>query len=407
MTLANKIYLVFCAALVLLAFWVGGAFGDLSSYFIYGNDWAGLEVSGPLSDFINCQVPNPSYGIRISQFGEIYDGNKIQVYTAGWSSDQCYAEGNLCNCVASRLGPKPSGYYIIYKGGKGYAYIYWDTDTNTFTLPYGGNLTSNPAINILNANNEEISSGDTQFAIDFIDYTDRRFDISWQNNWSNYSSTITIYTGSDNDYNFTADFSDFDFNVDGNWYFVLEERTEAGELLNTLYDGIVSQNFYVEIAFTNIDPVLYCGQYDGDEVACTARSPACVFSSLSGLCLAPNNPTPTYPNGEDFSDWYASNSSGEYETPTPLAAAIGGFLYNIFSPLGDALTGLSDNFNLTDAFNKGQSLGEIFPKATSYIGFISPFIGGFPLALIIKILVLAILAVIIIKIIFKFIPFFG
>ncbi|MFA5359288.1 MAG: hypothetical protein WC310_05765, partial [Patescibacteria group bacterium] len=246
------------------------------------------------------------------------------------------------------------------------------------------------------------------FSINFENYQNKRFDIYWQNDWTNNSSSYTIYTGSSSDYNFVAAFSDFDFNVDSDWALVLKEYDESDNLIATHYGGINDASpFWADIKFTGISSVLYCGQYDNDEDGCTAHSPTCVFSSVTSLCLAPQGESPGYPSEEDFNDWYTANSSGEYETPTPLASAIGGFLYNVFNSFGDTFGTLLTNFNTTDAFNQGRNLGLIWPKSMAYLDKLSFFIGGFPISTIFQILIIAILAVVVIKIIFKFIPFFG
>jgi len=182
----------------------------------------------------------------------------------------------------------------------------------------------------------------------------------------------TVYTISDLDPSGSGSFSipltEFDLPTNGDWIL------HAVATLKTLQlsDMLVSSNLV-----SNYDLIL----------------------NISGL-------TEAY-NFTNFSDWYTANASGDYTTPTDIATTVASFFSDIFVRVGGYTNRLLSYFDSSDAYSKGYTLGIVFPTTDAYLDKISVFLGGFPLSLFFKFSVIIVLAIFIIKAVFKFIPFFG
>jgi len=107
----------------------------------------------------------------------------------------------------------------------------------------------------------------------------------------------------------------------------------------------------------------------------------------------------------DFSTWYAENS--KFATPTAIFISLTGFLEPVFSKIGEFGERTTEFFDLDDAYTRGYDIGIIFPTFTQYINEIEVFMGGFPILKLFLIALLVLVGIFIIKLIMKFIPFFG
>ena len=107
----------------------------------------------------------------------------------------------------------------------------------------------------------------------------------------------------------------------------------------------------------------------------------------------------------DFSTWYSENS--KFATPTAIFVSLTGFLEPVFSKIGEFGERTTEFFDLDDAYTRGYDIGIIFPTFTQYINEIEVFMGGFPIIRLFLVSLIVLLGIFIIKLIMKFIPFFG
>jgi len=77
-----------------------------------------------------------------------------------------------------------------------------------------------------------------------------------------------------------------------------------------------------------------------------------------------------------WDDYYEEN--GDYETSSVWITSIASSTTGIFEKIGGFLSAFTGNFNLTDAYNKGDSFGGAIPLARSYLGILDGFTGGLP-----------------------------
>lgn len=111
----------------------------------------------------------------------------------------------------------------------------------------------------------------------------------------------------------------------------------------------------------------------------------------------------------DFDTWYSENVS-DYETPSVWAKAMVGFLQPIFEKVGEFGNRITSYLNILTAYEKGFSIGSVFPVVIAYIGKIDLFFGGFPIMQFFQWAILIMIGLFSVKIILKllsFIPFFG
>ena len=78
----------------------------------------------------------------------------------------------------------------------------------------------------------------------------------------------------------------------------------------------------------------------------------------------------------DWNDYYDEN--GDYATPTTWITGIASSTNGFFGTIGGFLSTFSENFNLTDAYNKGFAFGSAIPLARSYLGILDEFTGNLP-----------------------------
>lgn len=108
----------------------------------------------------------------------------------------------------------------------------------------------------------------------------------------------------------------------------------------------------------------------------------------------------------DPEDWYGTNVE-RFDAPTQLFISFVGLLSPVFEKVGDFGVRVQGMFDQDEAYDRGYGLGEIFPLLNGYIQKIDQFFGGFPLVSFFKYLILVMLAIFVIRVVMKFIPFFG
>jgi len=108
----------------------------------------------------------------------------------------------------------------------------------------------------------------------------------------------------------------------------------------------------------------------------------------------------------DPEDWYGTNVE-RFASSTALFSNFVGFLAPTFEKISDLALRTETMFDKQQAYDRGYALGSVFPIAENYIKKIDGFFGGFPLATFFKYLILVMVAIFVIRAVFKFIPFFG
>jgi len=108
---------------------------------------------------------------------------------------------------------------------------------------------------------------------------------------------------------------------------------------------------------------------------------------------------------QDPATWYAENS--EYATSTAFFTDITGIIAPVFEKVGNFAFGIQNAFNTDESYQTGYNFGAVLPAINGYIKTIDAFFGGFPLATIFKYIIYVLIAIFVIRLIFKFIPFFG
>jgi hypothetical protein len=78
----------------------------------------------------------------------------------------------------------------------------------------------------------------------------------------------------------------------------------------------------------------------------------------------------------DWASYYDEN--GDYATPTAWITGVASSTTEFFESIGGFLTTFSDNFNLTDAYEKGGTFGNAIPLARSYLTILDQFTGTLP-----------------------------
>lgn len=109
-----------------------------------------------------------------------------------------------------------------------------------------------------------------------------------------------------------------------------------------------------------------------------------------------------------FSDpetWYSTHS--RYPTSTAFFSDFIGIMAPIFERVTGFAIGIKDVFNTDEAYQTGYSFGAVLPAINGYIDKIDDFFGGFPLGTIFKWSIFVLVAIFIIRLVFKFIPGFG
>lgn len=105
-------------------------------------------------------------------------------------------------------------------------------------------------------------------------------------------------------------------------------------------------------------------------------------------------------------DWYSTHTS-RYATSTAFFSDFIGIMAPVFERVTGFAVGIKDIFNTDEAYETGYKFGAVLPAINGYIDRIDDFFGGFPLGTIFKWSIFVLVAIFIIRLIFKFIPFFG
>jgi len=174
-----------------------------------------------------------------------------------------------------------------------------------------------------------------------------------------------------------TNFSDFDLDKNGNWFLRGFAYYEGLDVYGDLYltpkgyiqkytKNLVSPDYYIDLDIEGLEEVFEM---------------------------------------ENFGAWYSENVE-EFDEPTPTFSQVADFFTPIFNKTGEFSKEIEKIVEVSDAYDKGYTLGAIFPLAESHFGIIKYFTGGFPLFEMIGILLILMLLVILIKILMKFVPFF-
>lgn len=107
----------------------------------------------------------------------------------------------------------------------------------------------------------------------------------------------------------------------------------------------------------------------------------------------------------DFETWYGAEVE-EFDAPTGTFLRFADFFSPIFDKIGAFAGEMEDIFNGDVAYDKGYALGLIIPLAKDHFEIIRVFTGGFPVFEFLTAIIVIMFAIILIKIITKFIPFF-
>lgn len=78
----------------------------------------------------------------------------------------------------------------------------------------------------------------------------------------------------------------------------------------------------------------------------------------------------------DWADYYDEN--GDYATPTAWITGVASSTTGFAESIGGFLITFGENFNLNDAYEKGNAFGNAIPLARSYLGILDEFAGNLP-----------------------------
>jgi len=107
-----------------------------------------------------------------------------------------------------------------------------------------------------------------------------------------------------------------------------------------------------------------------------------------------------------FTDWYAEKVE-RFATPTAVFTGITGVLSPIFSKIGEFGESAVKFLDIGQAYQTGYDLGKIIPLFKHYVEAIEFFLGGFPIIQIFLVFMILLIGIFIVRLILKFIPFFG
>jgi|GEM_PF-5353159 len=194
----------------------------------------------------------------------------------------------------------------------------------------------------------------------------------WHHTGSGITSTSTgkILSATASSGTFSVPLSDFDFDYNGDWVLTAVADYKALQLSDFLQTSDLT--------------------------------------SPTGYHLNINFSTLTTPfTFTDWPTWYTNNASGGYSAPSDF----GNSFIDFFKPIFENAFGFANQvlkyFDATQAEARGQELGSVFPVADAYLHKIDLFFGGFPLSAFFLFVVIVMMAIFVIRTIFKFIPFFG
>lgn len=108
----------------------------------------------------------------------------------------------------------------------------------------------------------------------------------------------------------------------------------------------------------------------------------------------------------DWETWYAEKSD-KYDTPTEAFSTLAGLVEPIFSQIGNFGGIIIDFLDITEARETGENLAIAIPVLRQYVDEIENLFKGFPVIKIFLLCMVFIIGAFIVKLILKFIPFFG
>ncbi|MBX4200890.1 hypothetical protein KW786_02055 [Candidatus Parcubacteria bacterium] len=360
-----------------------------ATYHVYGMGFTNATVSGNLGNYITGDTFIPRSdgsdctctGLYHVNFGYYPAHDQPSAdFVSGFSE----VFGGRCGQnvhLNTELSGKSAGYYMLahpcgysgYNSGTpSYCVINWSGTTADLsncpnqsatifvTVPTNGATTTDPTVNLTGS----------WVATNPALYHSIRLYWKYSANGVDTISTAKIIPITTNSGTFSVPLSYFDFDYNGDWVLTAVSDLKAPQLS----DFIQTANI--------IDPVGYHLNIN--------------FSALT---------TPfTF---DDWSTWYSTNSAGGYSEPSDFGNDFTGFFRPIFENAFRFANQVLGYFNADQAQAKGQQLGSVFPIADAYVKKIDLFFGGFPLSAFFQFAVIVMLAIFVIRTIFKFIPFFG
>jgi len=103
----------------------------------------------------------------------------------------------------------------------------------------------------------------------------------------------------------------------------------------------------------------------------------------------------------DFLDYY--NAHSDFDTPTPFISSLAGFVSPFLKSAGNFLETFKNNFDITQATEKGYLLGSAVSSARGYLDIINDFFGGLPIAEMLILFIIVIILIVVIRIVIKII----
>ena len=369
-----------------------GFFGVASAttYHIYGMGFTNATVSGNLGNYITADTSIPrSDGSDCTCTG-FYRVN-FGYYPAHEQPSADYVSPAFTETFGGRCGQsvhlntelsgQSAGYYMLahpcgysgYNSGTpSYCVINWSGTTADLsncpnqsatilvTAPTNAGTITDPTVNLTGS----------WVAINPAMYHAIRFYWKYTGNGVDTISTGKIIPITTSSGTFSIPLSEFDFDYNGDWVLTAVADLKAPQLS----DFIQTSNI--------IDP--------------------------AGYHLNINFSTLTAPfTFSDWDTWYSTNSSGGYSVPTNFGNEFTGFFTPIFENAFRFANAVLKYFDVGQAEAQGAKLGGALPIADAYVSKLDIFFGGFPLMTLFKFTLIILLAIFVIRTVFKFIPFFG
>jgi len=360
-----------------------------ATYHVYGMGFTNASVSGNLGNYITGDLFIPRSdgsdctctGLYRVNFG--YYPAHVQPsadYVSGFSE----VFGGRCGQnvhLNTELSGQSAGYYMLahpcgysgYNAGTpSYCVINWSG--TTADLSNCPNLSATVSItaptNASTQTDKTVNVTGNWVALNPVIYSDIRLAFKYTGNGVTTVSTGKIIPISSSTGTFSVPLSDFDFDYNGDWVLTAVADLKAPQLSDFIQTSEIT------------DPIGYHLNIN--------------FSTLT-----------TAFTFSDWNTWYAANSAGGYSAPSDFGNSLTGFFTPIFQNAFQFANSVLKYFDATQAEASGQQLGSVFPITNAYIKKIDFFFGGFPLSLFFQFTIIVMLAIFVIRTIFKFIPFFG
>jgi hypothetical protein len=360
-----------------------------TTYYTYGGGFTGGAVSGLLGPYITGDLFIPRSDGSDCSCTSLYHANigyyplhtqPSLDYVSGFSetfSGRCNTNVHLNTELAGQVSgfyalAHPCGYSGRNSGTPSYCIISWNG--TTADVSNCGHLSATVSItaptNASTQTDKTVLVSGTWIAVDPAIYADIRLYFKHTGNGVDTVSTGQIVPVTSSSGSFSIPLSAFDFDFNGDWVLTSVADLKAPQLS----DFIQTSNI--------IDPSGYHLNIN--------------FSTLTTLFTF-----------SDWSTWYGTNAAGGYTAPSDFGNAFVGFFTPIFENAFRFANAVLQYFDVGQAEAQGAKLGGALPIADAYVSKLDVFFGGFPLMTLFKFTLIILLAIFVIRTVFKFIPFFG